>query len=134
MNTKTTSKRTKSRTQIYNLTSALIILAISILPYLHDFGYFDGKEGFSGFSSLRVSIWTVSLFVVAISGWAVAFANSKGKQYRFAILAPVFMLIIQLAIYVLDQRQSFVNELNTKVIVNFAIVLIIVLTYFKFKK
>src|SRR5690606_19628880 len=102
--------------------------------YLHDFNYFEGKDGFSGFSSLRISIWTISLFIIAISGWAVAFANSKGKQYRFAILAPIAMLVFQLLIYVLDQRAGAINELSTKVIINFAILFLIILTYFKLKK
>jgi len=91
---------------------------------------FKGAKGFSGFSSFRVGIYFVCLFVVAISGWGLAFLNSKNKQYRFVILAPIFMLSFQLCIYLLDVRQSSVNQFNFKVLVNLIVAGLLVGLYF----
>ncbi len=128
------STKTKLQTTIFNFIVALVIAGISFLPYLHDFEIFKGQEGFSGFSSLRVGIWVISLFIIAICGWAFAFLGHKGKQYRFVMLAPIIMLIFQLMIYVLDSRKTFVNDLNLKVILNFIVLGIIIIIYFKLKK
>ena len=128
------SKKTKSKNLTYSLIVGVVILVLSILPYLHDFDALKGKKGFSGFSSLRVGVWAVSLFLFAICGWILAFINSKGKHYRFAILAPIAMAVFQLFIYVLDSRQSQINSFNFKVVFNFIFILILILIFFKLKR
>lgn len=127
MRSKTTTFKT--------LVVALGILLLSVLPYLHDFEFFKGKNGFSGFSSLRVGMWAVSLFVVALAGWIGFFLKSKGSEYRFAILAPIFMLSFQLGIYLFDARKTTSNDLSTKVWLNlgFAVILIVAYVYGKSK-
>ncbi|HAO15120.1 MAG TPA: hypothetical protein DDE71_06125 [Tenacibaculum sp.] len=90
-------------------------------------------EGFSGFSSFRIGIWVISLFFWGLSGWLFAFFNSKGKPYRFTILAPLFMGFFQLLIYVLDSRKSNINGFNIKVIINLLLILIITILYFKLR-
>lgn len=121
----------KSTTTIFkDFSVALGIVVISFMPYLHDFDMFKGVKGFSGFSSLRVALWAVSLYVVALAGWIFAFIASKGKRYRFMILAPVFMLAFQLSIYLLDARKSTVNDFTTKTILNFIFCLLLVGLYF----
>ncbi len=132
MSTKLT--RTKLQTTTFNFIVAGVIAVISFLPYLHDFEIFKGGEGFSGFSSLRVGIWVVSIFIVAISGWVFAFLGNKGKLYRFAMLAPVIMLVFQLMVYVLDERKTFINHLSSKVILNFIVLGTIIIIYFKLKR
>lgn len=126
-------KKIPLKKEIYNLLIVLLICAISILPYLHDFEFFKGKKGFSGFSSLRIAVWVISLFVVAISGWVFALIKSKGVLYRFVFLVPITMLVFQLCIYVLDARKSVVNGFDTKLIVNLLLVIIIAVFYFKRK-
>lgn len=106
------------------------IVMLSFLPYLHDFDLFKEMKGFSGFSSLRVGLWAVALYVLALSGWVLAFLNSRGKRYRFVILAPIFMLAFQLAIYVLDARSSTSNEFTNKVLLNFVLCMVLVGVYF----
>lgn len=106
------------------------ILAISFLPYIHDFKIFKGMKGFSGFSSLRIAIYLVAMFLVALSGWIFAFFKSKGSNYRFAILAPIFMLSFQLSVYLLDARKSSVNDFNFKVIVNIVVAALLIALYF----
>jgi peptidoglycan/LPS O-acetylase OafA/YrhL len=112
----------------------LVVCVISVLPYLHDLNLFKGKKGFSGFSSLRIAIWVISLFVVAISGWLVAFVKSKGSLYRFVFLVPLVMLVYQLLIYVLDARQSSVNTFNIKILLNIGVVIGLALVYFAKKQ
>ncbi len=126
-------RKRKYRKPIYSFIITIIIALLSFLPYIHDFDFFEGKKGFSGFSSLRVAIFFISIFIIAISGWLFAFINSKGKSYRFAIIAPIVMLTYQLFIYVLDKRDSVVNDFNLKVVFNFLLYLIIIITYFLFK-
>lgn len=123
----------KSRTTTYSVVLSALIGVISFLPYLHDFEFFKGRQGFSGFGSLRVGIWVICLFIIAISGWMVAFLSAKHKSYRFAILAPIFMLLFQLFVYILDSRKSIVNDFNVKVILNFAVFILIGYLYFKFR-
>ena len=128
---KTQSTTTKSKTGISkDLATALYILAMSFLPYIHDLPLFEGKEGFSGFSSLRVALWAVSLFFVGLSGWVGWFISAKGKRYRFIMLAPIFMLAYQLGVYLFDARNTTSNEFNIKVILNIGFATLITLFYF----
>ena len=118
----------------FNVLIAVAICVISVLPYLHDLEYFKGKKGFSGFSSLRIAVWCVSLFIVAISGWVFALIKSKGCSYRFLFLVPITMLMYQLTLYVLNARKHVINNFDVKIIINIAIVLLIALFYFNRKK
>lgn len=123
--TKKKSKRTTSSSTI-----AVFILIVSFLPFLHDWDYFSGKSGFSGYSSLRIAVWVTSLFTIALSGWIVAFINSKGKPYRFVLLVPIAMLCFQLCIYVLDARKATINEFSNKIIINGVLIFALVAYYF----
>ncbi len=121
----------KSKKTIFkDFFSAVFIILISFLPYLHDFDMFKGVKGFSGFSSLRIGIWVVSLFLLGLSGWVVAFINSKGKKYRFIMLCPIFMITFQLGIYLLDARNTQTNDFSFKIILNFILAFVLVVTYF----
>lgn len=127
------SIKKKSEKLTSSFIIAIIILLVSFLPYVHDLNIFRDVAGFSGFSSLRIGIWVVSIFTFGLVGWILAFFNSKNKSYRFMMLAPIFMGALQLLIYVLDFRNNTINEFNIKVLINFLILLLIILTYFKFK-
>lgn len=122
-----------SKKATFNVLKVILICVLSILPYLHDFNFFAGKKGFSGFSSLRVGIWVVSLFLVAISGWVFALINAKGVRYRFAFLVPITMLFYQLLVYVLDERKSVINNFNIKILVNILIFILVAFFYFRRK-
>lgn len=128
-NKESTTKKLKTGIFKGFIVSLLIILC-SFLPYIHDIGLFDGMEGFSGFSSLRVGVWAVALFLVGLIGWIVAFLNSKNKTYRFAMLAPIFMMSFQLGIYLFDARNTTTNEFSTKIIINILFAVVIVAAYF----
>ncbi|CAA0151939.1 conserved membrane hypothetical protein [Tenacibaculum maritimum] len=123
-----------SQTKTYSFIAAILICIVSFIPYIHDFNYFKGMKGFSGFKSLRVGIWVVSMFLFGLFGWILAFINSKGKEYRFTILAPISMGLFQFFIYVLDSRKSSMNNFNFKVIFNVIFILIITISYFRLKK
>lgn len=123
-------KKIQSKKKIFNLLIAILICIVSFLPYLHDFEFFKGKKGFSGFSSLRIGIWVVSLFVIAVSGWMFAFVKSKGISYRFVMLVPIFVLMYQLFVYVLDSRKSVINDVNTKVLLHFLLIVLVAIFYF----
>ena len=127
-------RKKKSKKLTYNYVLAVSICVISLLPYLHDIYLFKGMKGFSGFSSFRVGIWVISLFIWGLFGWILAFINSKGKKYRFTILTPILMAVYQLLIYVINARKSDINNFSTKVILNIILILSIVVLYFKLKK
>ena len=124
-------KKMKSKKPIFrNLIIGLLIIFCAILPYLHDLPLLNGKEGFSGFSSLRIGIWAVSIYILALIPWILFFIVSKGKSYRFTILVPIFMLIYQLIVYIFDARQNAINEFNVKFIVTFSLAIAITIIYF----
>lgn len=114
---------------------ALLILATSFLPYIHDLGDlefiedFRKKPGFSGFKSLRSALFIVSLFIFGLSGWIIAFIQSKYKLYRVAIIVPIAMAMYQLLIYLLDKRNTTTNEFNVKVSFNFSVAIILIAIY-----
>lgn len=121
----------KSRTTIFkDLAKGLGIFLVTFLLYVHDFEIFRGMEGFSGFSSLRVGLWVVGMFVLALVPWCGWYLASKGKKYAFVMLVPIFMIAWQLGIYLLDQRDHNTNDFNFKVLLQFAVVLILILLYF----
>tara|TARA_R110002051_G_scaffold297564_2_gene363934 strand:+ start:7706 stop:8101 length:396 start_codon:yes stop_codon:yes gene_type:complete len=109
---------------------ALLIIVSPFLVYIHDSGLFDGMKGFSGFSSLRVGVWVVSLFILMLFAFIGWFYEAKHKKYRFALLAPIFMITFQLAIYLFDARANTTNDFSSKTIVYFVFVICLVLAYF----
>lgn len=122
---------TNQKTAIFkDFLKAVLIITAPFLVYIHDSGLFDGMEGFSGFSSLRVGVWVVSLFFLSLIGFVGWFIEAKGKRYRFAILAPIFMFSFQLIIYLLDKRDHTTNDFSIKTIVYLVFVLAITVTYF----
>lgn len=70
------------------------------------------------------------MFTIALSGWIVAFINSRQRKYRFVMLLPICMLMFQLVVYVLDARKNSINDFNTKVLVNGALIIALVIYYF----
>lgn len=117
-------KTTKSKRRIYETAFIIGVIAlVSFLPYIHDFDFFKGMEGFSGFSSLRIGIWVVSLFILALSGWIFAFLGHKNRKYRWIMLAPIIMLAYQLLIYLFDARKTQTNDFNVKVTFNFVLLI-----------
>jgi len=116
-----------------DLWMTLLIVAASFLPYIHDIGNLREYEGFSGFKSLRTGVYFVSMFMMNLIGWILAFIFSRGKSYRIAFLIPIFMLSYQLAVYLFDARQTTTNEFTTKVIVNLSFAICIIASYFLLK-
>jgi len=121
----------KSKKGIYKgFGIAMFIIASSFLVYIHDFEIFKGMEGFSGFSSLRIGVFFVGMFTLSLTGWVFAFINSKRKNYRFAMLAPIFMLAYQLGVYLFDARNTTTNEFSTKILSNTIFIILITAAYF----
>lgn len=115
---------------VKDVFAAFLILGASFLPYLHDIGDLQQYDGFSGFKTMRIGVYFVCMFIVALSGWVVAFVNSAGKRYRFIMLAPIFMLAYQLGIYLFDARNTTTNEFSTKIILNIGFAIVITAAYF----
>jgi len=111
----------------------MLIVIAAFLPYIHD-AIPKGLKGYFGFSSFRVMVWTISIFIFGITGWFYAFVNAKGRLYRFALLVPIFMATYQLLIYIFDARKSEFNTLNAKLIVTFVLIAIVLLNYFMLKR
>lgn len=129
MNLELTTEKSK-RTIFKDFLKGLGIFSVTFLLYAHDFEIFKGMEGFSGFSSLRVGLWVVSMFILALVPWCGWYLASKGKRYAFVMLVPIFMISWQLGVYLLDQRDHNTNDFNFKVLLQFAVVLILILIYF----
>ena len=121
----------KSKKPIFkNLFIGLLIIFCATLPYLHDLPLLNGKEGFSGFSSLRIGIWVISIYILALIPWILFFIASKGKSYRFTILVPIIMLTYQLIVYIFDARQLNINKFNIKFIITISLAIAITVFYF----
>lgn len=86
------------------------------MVYIHDCGLFDGMQGFSGFTSMRVALFITSIMFLALFLAICAFIESKGKMYRSAYLVPIVMLGYQLLVYLFNARDTSTNEFSTKVI------------------
>lgn len=125
----------KSRKTIFrDFLLAAFIMMVSFLPYIHDFDLFKGMKGFSGFSSLRVAMWSLSLYIVGLSGWVMAFVHAKDRSYRFAMLAPIFMCSFQMAIYLFDARNTSSNDFTFKTVLNFIFCGVVLVLFFYNKK
>jgi hypothetical protein len=88
----------------------------TFLVYIHDSGLFDGKPGFSGFSSLRVALFISSILFLALFMAICAFVESKGKMHRSAYIVPIVILSYQLLVYLFNARDTTTNEFTTKII------------------
>ncbi len=110
-----TTERSKTPTFKDFRTGVCIFLA-AFMVYIHDCGLFDGKLGFSGFSSLRVGVFISSIFLLALFLGVRAFIESRGKYYRVAYLVPIVMISYQLLIYVFNGRDTKTNEFSVKII------------------
>lgn len=112
-----------------------MIFLAAFMVYIHDCGLFDEREGFSGFSSMRVGTFIVSIFLLALFLGIRAFIESRGKIYRVAYLVPIFMLGYQLLVYLLNAREDVINEFNTKALFQTVIIPALILgAYYVGKK
>lgn len=121
----------KSKKQIFKQFSiGLLIVFSAVLPYLHDLQFFEEKKGFSGFSSLRIGIWVLSIYIFSLIPWILFFIASKGKTYRFTLLVPIFMLLYQLTVYILNERESYINKFDIKFTITLVVAIFITVFYF----
>tara|TARA_R110000744_G_scaffold128298_2_gene235307 strand:- start:2555 stop:3514 length:960 start_codon:yes stop_codon:yes gene_type:complete len=144
------STRKRSRTRIPNgFWVAMALVGLSSLPYLHEAITFEGGlrswvpvlgiEEFLtdaqgkvlGFSSYRMFLYTLLIFVFSELGWAAWLYVSKRKTYYFALFVPVLMGIYQILIILLDLRKTTANSAETKLSVLFALSLFLALLYLR---
>ncbi len=115
-----------------NAVLAIFIILLSTLPYLHD-GIARKVYPIAGYNSLRVFVYIVLTNLFGLIGFIGWFVAAKGKQYRFALLVPIFMNTYQLLIYVLNMKKTTFNDFDFKIYITIAITLVITLNYFYLK-
>lgn len=108
------------------------LMLIGIFPFLHDFVP-RGIEGIFGFNSLRVFFFTINLIFIPLLGWLVYYRSSVTELFRFAIIVPIFGLLIDLLFHVLNPNVSAYSELTVKSIAIVLLGIIVSNEYFKIK-
>jgi hypothetical protein len=117
----------------------MTIIALSSLPYLHEVithagglrswvpvlgiqeFLTDGQGKVLGFSSYRMFLYTLLIFVFSELGWAAWLYVSKRKTYYFALFVPVLMGLYQIFIILLNLRKSLANSAETKLFLLFGL-------------
>lgn len=124
--------------QTYRFSTWLLITVSSVLPYLHDLSYFQGKEYFRCFPSLSVAVMVISMFLMTILGWIFAFISSTDKLYRFVMLAPIGMLAFQLIgdflMKIGSNQMILFHNLDIGSILGFLLLTFLVVNYFRCKR
>ena len=133
---KTKSKiKTSAKTKQSNhLWVALVIICISMLPYLHDLLPILPEGSVFGYSSWKAFLWSTSLYLFSHLGWLFSFHLAKGKPYRFAILIPVFLSLYQIIIIFTDQRSSAIlNGIDIKLFIVLILAILLIINFFRNK-
>lgn len=107
---------------------ALAIIGLSTLPYFHDFItdanglkpwvpnfgieslLTDANEKIHGFSTYRVFLYTLLIFMFSAIGWAGWYQSSRGKYYGGGILLVMVSSIYHVLLILLDLRKTVLNE------------------------
>lgn len=111
---------------------ALMIIGISMLPYLHDLLPNLPEGEIFGYSSWKSFLWSTSMYIFSHLGWLFAYYLAKGKPYRFAILIPVFLSLYQIIIIFANLRGSAVlNGISAKLVITFFISILLIINFFK---
>lgn len=141
----------KSRTRILEtFWGALIIIALSVLPYFHDIIttseglrswvpvlgienlLTDGLGNILGFSTYRVFLYTLLIFVFASVGWVGWYQSAKDKFYGSALLLAMASGIYHIGLVLLNLRRSVWNEPTPKILL--LLLLFVVFGYFSIRK
>ncbi|MDE3744082.1 hypothetical protein [Maribacter polysaccharolyticus] len=112
----------------------MALVGLSSLPYLHEAITYEGGlrswvpvlgiEGFLtdgqgkvlGFSTYRMFLYTLLIFVFSELGWAVWLYVSKHKTYYLALFVPVLMGAYQILLLLLNLRKTTANSAETKLL------------------
>ena len=136
--TKMQLEKTKSRTKTWDKTStkyfwvALGIIAISMLPYLHDLLPVLPEGEIFGYSSWRAFLWSSGMYIFSHLGWLFAYALAKWKPYRFALLIPFFLSLYQIVIIFTNLRGSAVlNGISIKLGIVVFLFILVIINFFK---
>lgn len=129
---------------------ALAIIGLSTLPYLHDFitdsdglkswvpvlgieSLLSDSEGnVLGFSTYRVFLYTLLIFLFATIGWAGWYQSAKDKFYGSALLLAMSSGLYHVFLIVFELRRTVWNEPVPKVVL--LSLIFVVLGYFSIKK
>lgn len=141
----------KSRIRIPDtFWGALVIIALSTLPYFHDiitdsdglkswvpvFGIehllSDSEGNVLGFSTYRVFLYTLLIFLFATIGWAGWYQNAKDKFYGKALLLAMASGLYHVLLIAFNLRRTDWNEPVPKMLM--LSVLFLILGHFSIKK
>ncbi len=141
----------KSRTRILEtFWGALFIIALSVLPYFHDIIttpegleswvpvlgienlLTDGQGNVLGFSTYRVFLYTLLIFVFATIGWIGWYQNAKDRFYGGALLLATASGLYHIGLVLFNLRRTAWNEPTPKILLLF--LLFVVFGYFSIKK
>lgn len=145
------STKKKSRTRILDsFWGALAILVLSTLPYFHDIItdadglkswvpilgienlLTDSNGKIFGFSTYRVFLYTLLLFVFASIGWLGWYQSAKRKFYGSPLLLVTISGIYQIVLILLNLKRTFWNDPTLKV--SLLIAAFLTLGFFYIKK
>lgn len=144
------SKKRKSKTKTLNgFLVVMVIVLLSSLPYLHDVitsfkgglndwvpivglqaWLTDNNGDILGFSSYRMFLYTLLLFVFTGIGWAAWLLVSKKKSYYLALWIPTFMGIYHVLIILFNLRRTAANDVGTKLVLILLLTILLFFIYF----
>ncbi len=127
------STKKKLRTRIPDsFWGAMAIIGLSTLPYLHDIitdedglkswgplleiekALTDSNGNVLGFSTYRVFLYTLLIFVFAGIGWAGWFQRAKDKFYGYALLLATASGFYYIGLILFNLRRSIWNDPTLK--------------------
>ncbi len=129
---------------------AMVIIGLSTLPYFHDFITTEnglktwvpvfGIENLltdvngrvQGFSTYRVFLYTLLIFIFASIGWAGWYRSAKDRYYGSALLLAMVSGFYHVGLIIFNLRKTVGNEPTPKLLL--LAVLFLVLVYFSIKK
>ncbi len=128
----------------------MVIIGLSTLPYFHDFIttenglktwvpvfgienlLTDTNGRVHGFSTYRVFLYTLLIFVFASIGWAGWYRSAKDKFYGSALLLAMASGFYHVGLIIFNLRKTVWNDPTPKLLL--LAVLFLVLGYFSVKK
>ncbi|PIB39079.1 hypothetical protein BFP75_00965 [Maribacter sp. 4G9] len=114
------------------------IVVVSTLPYFHDvitdqsgtregipiIGaeelFTDSQGKIMGFSSYRIFLYTLMIYLFAHIGFVGWMMDAKGKFYRIALAVPVILSGYTVAVILFNAKETTFNSTSTKFYITIA--------------
>lgn len=132
-----------------NILTILLLLAIAMLPFLHDLitdragtvrrwvpnlgiesMLTDGSGHVRGLRSYRLFLYLFGIYLFAHLGWIGWFFDATGRKYRTFLLVPAILSLYQVVTILMSWRETEFNDPSIHLAITLALALLLAINFY----